>query len=113
MKRRAFLQAVGAGSSLWLFSLAPTFPSDRSETDRNASPRRGLSGCDVCGELKGVVVGSDGSSKIAICLCEPSRCGRCGEVVHPRRICGHYWCEEREALIHVPWFVGMMHGCRA
>ena len=112
MKRRTFLQAVGAGSPLWLFSLTRTIRPDGSQNVRNVAPRTELKRCDACGELKGVVVRPDGSAKVASCLCEPSRCSRCGEVVHPRRICGDYWCEEREALIHVPWFVGMMHECR-
>ena len=111
MRRRTFLQAVGAASPLWLFSLPWTIRFDRSRSVRDVAPRRELSRCDACGELKGVVVDPDGAAKVASCRCEPSRCRRCSEVVHPRRICGYYWCEERETLIHVPWFVGMMHAC--
>ncbi len=128
MHRRNFLYAIGAGLSLPLLPFSSTIdpdgpreavdpPAPREGGDpsarRDHPPRQGLRRCRACGEWKGVVIARDGSPKEAVCLCEPSRCGRCGEVVHPRRICGHYWSEERQALVHVPSFVGMRHRCLA
>lgn len=110
--RRVFLFAAGAALPLWLFPFSRSLLSRPSRRGRDEPPLRGLSRCGACGDWQGVVVDPDHSSTMASCRCRPSRCGRCGEVVHPRRICGHYWCDERRALIHVPWFVGMGHACR-
>lgn len=65
MKRRTFLQAVGAGSPLWLFSLTRTIRPDRSQSVRDVAPRTELARCDACGDMKGVVVRPFGSAKVA------------------------------------------------
>lgn len=110
MHRRTFLHVAGASSLLALVPFSPVIPTSRARRDRDPAPLPGLSRCQECGEWRGDVI-DDGVPKTATCRCEPSRCSRCGGIVHPRRICGHYWCAESEALVHVPWFVGMAHTC--
>jgi hypothetical protein len=112
VNRRTFLQAFGACVSFGLLPLAQPIRFHRFGRGRIGVPRARLSPCAACGELKGIAIARDGMAKEASCRCQPSRCRSCGEVIHPRRIGGYYWCERRQALIHVPWFVGMAHVCR-
>jgi len=114
MDRRRFLRTAGAGSLLWLVPLARIDrPVDTSPSAREAPPLPGLFRCATCREWRGLARTKAGPAKAVTCRCEPSVCSRCGEIVHPRRICGYYWCDERQSPIHVPWFVGMRHSCRA
>ena len=102
MDRRQFLGGLIAALA-WPAGLA------------SASPRSGIPGlnrCLSCGEWRGRCLHPDKNAQIEVsCRCQPSLCGRCGGVVHPRRICGYYFDRERGGLVHVPWFVGMAHRC--
>lgn len=114
MHRRRFLSRAGAGLGLALLPSTALLPLASAPGDRSSRPPRpGLSRCRDCGEWKGETRDADGLVRSVRCRCEPSVCSRCGDVVHPRQIGSHYWDRGRQAVVHVPTFVGMKHSCAA
>lgn len=109
MERRAFLFAAGAALPLWLLPFSGSILFRPAQREWEEPPLRGLSRCRVCGEWKGTVVEPNGFTKRAYCRCRPSVCRHCGEIDDPRQIGEYYWCEERQALIHMPRFMWWGH----